>query len=113
MNKCSFCGRKENEVGLLLTGDDAHICDDCVERAHQIIQEELRSDKKAHFDQAALKKPAEIKAFLDDYVIGQDHAKKVLSVAVYNHYKRLLHRDRKEEVEIEKSNIILTGETGT
>ena len=112
-NKCSFCGRKEDELELLLSGIDAHICNDCVERAHQIIGEELRSNANSKFGNIELKKPIEIKAFLDDYVIGQDHAKKVLSVAVYNHYKRLMHRERNDEVEIEKSNIILTGETGT
>jgi len=113
MNKCSFCGRKESEVNMLLSGIDSHICDDCVERAHEIIAEETKSFKKKDFAKIELKKPSEIKAFLDDYVIGQDHAKKVLSVAVYNHYKRLNQSSSANDVEIEKSNIILTGETGT
>jgi len=113
MNTCSFCGRKEDEVNLLLSGIDAKICDDCVERAHEIISEEIKSSKAKSFSKIELKKPAEIKAFLDEYVIGQEHAKKVLSVAVYNHYKRLNQSVQNNDVEIEKSNIILTGETGT
>jgi ATP-dependent Clp protease ATP-binding subunit ClpX len=113
--KCSFCGREEKEVNLLLAGITGHICENCVEQAGQIIKEELK--KKGSFDlpELQLRKPSEIKEFLDQYVIGQSEAKKYLSVAVYNHYKRLKHASiiDDEEVEIEKSNIILVGETGT
>jgi len=115
MDKCSFCGRTRKQVNLLITGINGFICDSCAEQAYHIVQEEGRAQKR--FDAHAIKllKPAEIKAFLDQYVIGQDEAKKFLSVAVYNHYKRLLHQVKKskEEVEIEKSNILLVGETGT
>lgn len=113
--KCSFCGREEKEVNLLLAGITGHICENCVDQAGQIIKEELK--KKGSFDlpELQLRKPSEIKEFLDQYVIGQSEAKKYLSVAVYNHYKRLKHASiiNDEEVEIEKSNIILVGETGT
>ena len=115
MDKCSFCGREKKETNLLIAGLSGHICDKCVEQAHDIVQEEL--SKKGDFDvnQIELLKPIEIKDFLDQYVIGQEEAKKYLSVAVYNHYKRLLQTNKKdeEEIEIEKSNIILVGETGT
>lgn len=113
MDKCSFCGRARKDTNLLIAGVSGHICDSCIEQAHSILEEEL---KKNHgFDMHGLKllKPSEIKAFLDQYVIGQDEAKKFLSVAVYNHYKRLMQHDKGDEVEIEKSNIILVGETGT
>jgi ATP-dependent Clp protease ATP-binding subunit ClpX len=115
MDKCSFCGREKKETNLLIAGMSAHICDRCIDQAHEIVLEELR--KKGDFDVTKIKlsKPAEIKKFLDQYVIGQEEAKRYLSVAVYNHYKRLMqtsHKDE-EEVEIEKSNIILVGETGT
>jgi ATP-dependent Clp protease ATP-binding subunit ClpX len=115
MDKCSFCGRDKKETNLLIAGMSAHICDRCIEQAHEIVVEELR--KKGDFDVSKIKlsKPAEIKSFLDLYVIGQEDAKRYLSVAVYNHYKRLIQTNHKdeEEVEIEKSNIILVGETGT
>lgn len=113
MDKCSFCGRTRDEVNLLIAGVSGHICDFCVEQAHTIIQEELKQDKNFDIDRVELKTPVEIKTFLDQYVIGQEDAKKVLSVAVYNHYKRLGQKDIRNEVEIEKSNIILVGETGT
>ncbi|MBN1119105.1 MAG: ATP-dependent Clp protease ATP-binding subunit ClpX [Bacteroidales bacterium] len=114
MDRCSFCGREKRDTNLLIAGISGHICDNCIEQAYDIVQEELK--KKGDFDVNSLKliKPAEIKKFLDLYVIGQDEAKKYLSVAVYNHYKRLMHHSKKdEEVEIDKSNIILVGETGT
>ncbi|MGE0018822.1 MAG: ATP-dependent Clp protease ATP-binding subunit ClpX [Draconibacterium sp.] len=112
-DKCSFCGREKNEVSLLIAGIDGHICDRCAEQAHAIIQEETRKDSNFDLNGAKLMKPQEIKAFLDQYVIGQDHAKKILSVSVYNHYKRLKQAIDADETEIEKSNIILVGETGT
>jgi ATP-dependent Clp protease ATP-binding subunit ClpX len=114
-NKCSFCGRHKKEVNLLITGISAQICDSCVAQANEIIGEETRVSKELDFSKFKLLKPQEIKRFLDQYVIGQDEAKKFLSVAVYNHYKRLLHLSHKEDmdVEIEKSNILLVGATGT
>ena len=114
MDKCSFCGRDKKETNLLIAGLSGHICDRCVEQAHEIVMEEL--SKKGDFDvnKIELLKPNEIKDFLDLYVIGQDEAKKFLSVAVYNHYKRLMQANIKDDdVEIEKSNIVLVGETGT
>ena len=115
MDKCSFCGRDKKDTNLLIAGLSGHICDRCIEQAYDIVQEELQ--KKGDFDvnQIELLKPIEIKNFLDQYVIGQEEAKKYLSVAVYNHYKRLLQTNKKEEeeIEIEKSNIVLVGETGT
>ncbi len=113
--KCSFCGREEKEVSLLLAGISGHICESCVEQASQIVREELKKKGSFNLSDLQLRKPNEIKAFLDQYVIGQDEAKKFLSVAVYNHYKRLKHAtiSDDEDVEIEKSNIILVGETGT
>lgn len=113
MDKCSFCGRKKDEVELLIAGMDAHICDRCIDQAHSIVEEEFK--RKDSFDMKSIKlmKPFEIKTFLDQYVIGQDHAKKILSVAVYNHYKRLNQKVDEDETEIEKSNIILVGPTGT
>ncbi len=113
MDKCSFCGRPKDEVNLLIAGISGHICDFCIDQAHNIIKEELKPEKDFDLNDVKLKKPVEIKAFLDQYVIGQEIAKKVLSVAVYNHYKRLGQEDSSDEVEIEKSNIILVGETGT
>jgi len=111
---CSFCGRKKAETNLLIAGLDAHICDRCIEQAHGIVIEEIsESDAKGLAAELILKKPKEIKAFLDQYIIGQIHSKKVMSVAVYNHYKRLLQKPSDNDVEIEKSNIILVGETGT
>ncbi|MFW5754816.1 MAG: ATP-dependent Clp protease ATP-binding subunit ClpX [Marinilabiliaceae bacterium] len=113
MDKCSFCGRSRKDTNLLVAGISGHICDSCIEQAHSILEEELK--KKGSFDVEGLRllKPAEIKDFLDQYVIGQDDAKKYLSVAVYNHYKRLMQKDDGDDVEIEKSNIVLVGETGT
>jgi len=112
--KCSFCGRGENEVRMLLTGINGFICDECIERGQLIIQEHLKSDKQTNdFKQKKLPKPQEIKAYLDQYVIGQDDAKRYLSVAVYNHYKRLMQEHDDDGVEIEKSNVIMVGSTGT
>ncbi|MEZ4842162.1 MAG: ATP-dependent Clp protease ATP-binding subunit ClpX [Flavobacteriaceae bacterium] len=113
--ECSFCGRKKSETNLLIAGLDAHICDRCIEQAHGIVLDEI-SQTEAHGLSAELilKRPLEIKNFLDEYIIGQEQAKKVMSVAVYNHYKRLLQpSSKKDEIEIEKSNIMLVGETGT
>ncbi|MEN4761584.1 ATP-dependent Clp protease ATP-binding subunit ClpX [Chryseobacterium sp. C39-AII1] len=114
-NQCSFCGRKRNEVQMLISGQTGFICENCIEQAHTIVKD---STSKNGFSPAEniddLKKPKEIKEFLNQYVIGQDQAKKQLSIAVYNHYKRLLHaQDENREVELEKSNIIMIGETGT
>ena len=110
---CSFCGRGKEETLVLISGIDAFICDTCVTQAKQIIEEENFSKKKKFISAPPkFSVPYEIKAFLDEYVIGQDEAKKVLSVAVYNHYKRL-NQTTKDDVEIEKSNIIMAGETGT
>ena len=113
--RCSFCGRPESEVGLLITGMSGYICDSCSQQAHEIVQEAMKSMGKAanSLDLKELPKPVEIKAFLDQYVIGQDDAKRYLSVAVYNHYKRLMQKPGKDDVEIEKSNIIMVGSTGT
>ncbi len=113
MDKCSFCGRTKDEVELLIAGMDGHICDRCIEQAYAIVEEEFKG--KGEFDISGIKlsKPKEMKEFLDQYVIGQDHAKKILSVAVYNHYKRLAQKIDQDETEIEKSNIILVGPTGT
>jgi len=112
--ECSFCGRKKPETNLLIAGIDAHICDKCIEQAHGIVIEELRQNKKGNMSSdLVLQKPKEIRAFLDKYVIGQDQTKKVMSVAVYNHYKRLMQQQLDDEVEIEKSNIIMVGQTGT
>ncbi|WP_320815415.1 ATP-dependent Clp protease ATP-binding subunit ClpX [Flavobacterium sp.] len=112
--ECSFCGRKKPETSLLIAGIDAHICDKCIEQAHGIVLEEIKQTGNADLlADTVLLKPKEIKAFLDDYVIGQDQTKKVMSVAVYNHYKRLLQKETNDDVEIEKSNIIMVGQTGT
>ncbi len=113
MDKCSFCGREKKEVNLLIAGIDGHICDRCAEQAHSIIQEEIKKDSTFDLDDIKLLKPIEVKEFLDQYVIGQDEAKKILAVSVYNHYKRLTQPVGDDETEIEKSNIILVGETGT
>jgi ATP-dependent Clp protease ATP-binding subunit ClpX len=113
MDKCSFCGREKKEVNLLIAGMEGHICDRCVVQAYSIIQEELKKDSTFDLAGIQLLKPKQIKEFLDQYVIGQDEAKKIISVAVYNHYKRLTQPMDKDETEIEKSNIILVGETGT
>ena len=113
--ECSFCGRKKPETNLLIAGLDAHICDRCIEQAHGIVAEESRQSKNDDLSsELILKKPKEIKKFLDTFVIGQERTKKVLSVAVYNHYKRLLQPYTKEDdVEIQKSNIVMVGQTGT
>jgi ATP-dependent Clp protease ATP-binding subunit ClpX len=111
--KCSFCGRDKQEVKLLITGENGQICDQCSEQAYLIAQEETKKKGKFDLPGAKLMKPRDIKAFLDQYVIGQDEAKKVLAVSVYNHYKRLSQPFSDDETEIEKSNIILVGETGT
>ena len=112
---CSFCGRSRDEVKILIAGQDGHICENCVEHAQEIIGQELgvvSEVKPASSYKLSIRKPLEIKKFLDEYVIGQDDAKKILAVAVYNHYKRL-NQKSDNEVEIEKSNIIMVGETGT
>jgi ATP-dependent Clp protease ATP-binding subunit ClpX len=113
MDKCSFCGRTKKETRILVAGLEGHICDHCIEQANTIMIEELGSKSSFSFDTVNLLKPLEIKAFLDQYVIGQERAKKILSVAVYNHYKRLMQKHDSDDIEIEKSNIILVGETGT
>ncbi|MGB1038291.1 MAG: ATP-dependent Clp protease ATP-binding subunit ClpX [Bacteroidia bacterium] len=110
---CSFCGRSKGEVGLLISGIDAHICEDCIGQGNDIILNEGLDKKKSQKTQVSVKKPKEIKALLDEYVIGQDTAKKTLSVAVYNHYKRLNYDPSGDDVELEKSNVLLIGETGT
>lgn len=115
---CSFCGRNRDEVKILIAGQEGHICENCVEHAREIIEQELmvKDEKVPSSFKLTVKKPIEIKKFLDEYVIGQDNAKKVLSVAVYNHYKRLQQKSNDtsgNDVEIEKSNIIMVGETGT
>lgn len=116
-NQCSFCGRNKNEVSVLVSGQNGFICNYCIEQAHTIVKETDEQENKNHSSvktSAQLKKPREIKEFLDEYVIGQDQAKKQLSIAVYNHYKRLAHNaNENKSVEIEKSNIIMVGETGT
>jgi ATP-dependent Clp protease ATP-binding subunit ClpX len=113
MDRCSFCGREKKDTNLLIAGISGHICDRCIEQAYSIVQEELGVHGEFDMGQIKLLKPTEIKSFLDLYVIGQEEAKKYISVAVYNHYKRLMQQENKEEIEIEKSNIILVGETGT
>lgn len=114
---CSFCGRTERECRLLITGMNGYICENCAEQAYHIVQENLtdtsRSQGKGRFKAKAVPKPVEIKNYLDQYVIGQDEAKRFLSVAVYNHYKRLQQPEDEDGVEIEKSNIIMVGSTGT
>ena len=111
---CSFCGRKKSEVDILIAGVTGHICDHCIEQAYAIVKEERDAGSDNAFDPGLqLERPADIKRSLDEYVIGQENAKRTLSVAVYNHYKRLAHPAEDDEVEIEKSNIVLVGETGT
>lgn len=111
---CSFCGRKKSEVDILIAGVTGHICDHCIEQAEAIVKEERSDESDASFDPGLqMDRPADIKRFLDDYVIGQENAKRTLSVAVYNHYKRLAHPAGEGEIEIDKSNIVLVGETGT
>jgi len=113
MDKCSFCGKEKKDTNLLIAGMDGHICDHCIEQAFAIVEEELKRDSEFDLNGLKLLKPKEIKEFLDQYVIGQDQAKRILSVAVYNHYKRLTQKVSNDETEIEKSNIILVGQTGT
>ncbi len=110
---CSFCGLAKPQTQLLIAGLDAHICDKCILQAHGIVKEETNEEKTEHKLDVELYPPKNIKAFLDEYVIGQESAKKILSVAVYNHYKRINHSKGKSEVEIQKSNVILVGQTGT
>jgi len=112
---CSFCGRKKSEAGLLIAGVSGHICADCAVQASEIVKEESKPKEEQSFQSSEILKPKEIQQFLDEYIIGQEEAKKVLSVAVYNHYKRLAQgvSKKQDEVEIEKSNIVLVGETGT
>jgi ATP-dependent Clp protease ATP-binding subunit ClpX len=113
--ECSFCGRAKAETNLLIAGLDAHICDRCIEQAHGIVLDDVKEDVKTGVTKADLKlrKPQDIKTFLDEYIIGQDYTKKVMSVAVYNHYKRLLQPASDDDVEIQKSNILMVGQTGT
>src|SRR5574343_446646 len=112
---CSFCGRSRDEVKILIAGQEGHICENCVEHAEEIIAQELtaKSNPSSVSGAVQIRKPKEIKQFLDEYVIGQDEAKKILCVAVYNHYKRVNNKQKVDDVEIEKSNIIMVGETGT
>jgi ATP-dependent Clp protease ATP-binding subunit ClpX len=111
---CSFCGKKKADTNLLIAGIDAHICDRCIEQANGIVLEETKQDNGSGLtSDVMLKKPQEIKAFLDSYIIGQEQTKKVMSVAVYNHYKRLLQPPTEDDIEIQKSNIIMVGQTGT
>ncbi len=112
--KCSFCGRSKKDVGMLIAGENGHICNDCVIQAEAIVKENMSNTRPAQ-QELVLYKPKEIKEFLDEYVIGQDEAKKILSVAVYNHYKRLMQKNNKKEddIDIEKSNVIMVGQTGT
>ena len=111
MDRCSFCGREKKDTNLLIAGISGHICDRCIEQAYSIVQEELGVHGEFDMGQIKLLKPTEIKSFLDLYVIGQEEAKKYISVAVYNHYKRLMQKsDKDDEVTIEKSNIIMVGE---
>jgi ATP-dependent Clp protease ATP-binding subunit ClpX len=110
---CSFCGRPKSEVDVLIAGVTGHICENCIEQAHQIIDEEVKHATGDSGQDFELLKPIELKNKLDEYIIGQDDAKKILSVAVYNHYKRISSKSKTDDVEIEKSNVILVGRTGT
>jgi len=112
---CSFCGRSKNEVGMLLSGIEGHICNNCLQQGYEVVKEELGAGAKVSASglQFDLVKPKDLKAYLDQYVIGQEEAKKHLSVAVYNHYKRLMQPVQEDDVKIEKSNILMVGETGT
>ena len=112
--QCSFCGKKKADTNLLIAGIDAHICDRCIEQANGIVVEESNQNQEDKLtSDIMLKKPQEIKDFLDEYIIGQEQTKKVMSVAVYNHYKRLLQTTTDDDIEIQKSNIIMVGQTGT
>lgn len=110
---CSFCGRSKKDVDLMISGINAHICDKCIGQAQQILGEELKTKGKNDSPKFNLIKPIEMKKYLDQFVVGQDDAKKVISVAVYNHYKRLMQQKVEDEIIIEKSNIVMVGETGT
>lgn len=112
---CSFCGRSRDEVKILIAGQEGHICENCVEHAEEIISQELMQREDVHEKQYRfnIRKPKEVKDYLDQYIIGQEDAKRVLSVAVYNHYKRITQKTKEDDIEIEKSNIIMVGETGT
>lgn len=112
-NSCSFCGKSRKEAEILIAGISGNICEECTERASDIVKQQLKTQKSSKLNEIKPPKPKEIKALLDQYVIGQEAAKKVISVAVYNHYKRLTQPDSNNDVEIEKSNIIMAGETGT
>jgi ATP-dependent Clp protease ATP-binding subunit ClpX len=113
--RCSFCGREKRDTNMLIAGLNAHICDYCITQAQLIMEEEMAGKSQKNTPDYTLLKPTEIKKYLDQYVIGQDEAKRILAVAVYNHYKRIFHakKAKEEDVEIDKSNIILVGETGT
>ncbi|MCK8522390.1 ATP-dependent Clp protease ATP-binding subunit ClpX [Aquimarina sp. D1M17] len=112
--ECSFCGRKKSETNLLIAGLDAHICDRCIVQAHGIVVEEAKDEETGELtNELMLRKPMAIKKFLDEYVIGQEFTKKIMAVAVYNHYKRLLQPQTEDDIEIQKSNIIMVGQTGT
>ncbi len=113
MDKCSFCGRPRKDAYLLVSGISGFICSDCIEQAYEIVKENLKAAQPKDNKDLNLQKPKEIKEFMDQYIIGQDEAKKALAVAVYNHYKRLSQKKGADDVEIEKSNIIMVGETGT
>ena len=110
---CSFCGRNKKDVDLMVSGISAHICNFCIEQAHEIVGEDKKNKKSTTAPIFKLKKPKELTQYLDHYVIGQEDAKKVLTVAVYNHYKRLQQKEEADEIKIEKSNIIMVGDTGT
>lgn len=111
--KCSFCGRHKADTEYLISGISAFICDQCIDQAFKLVHEDMKKEKNFTPENMRLLKPAEIKKHLDEYVIGQNEAKKVLAVAVYNHFKRIMHKNQNDEVELEKSNIMLVGETGT
>ena len=112
--RCSFCGKSKSEVNILIAGISGHICDGCISQAQHIVEEEVTQRVESTISKSLnLLKPKDIKSHLDEFVIGQEQAKKVLSVAVYNHYKRITQKDDNDDVEIEKSNVILLGETGT
>ena len=110
---CSFCGRNKKDVDLMISGIHAHICNHCITQANQILSEELKTKSPEESPKFNLIKPVDMKKYLDQYVVGQDEAKKVISVAVYNHYKRLIQKSNEDDIVIEKSNIIMIGETGT
>ncbi|MCF6268006.1 MAG: ATP-dependent Clp protease ATP-binding subunit ClpX, partial [Desulfuromusa sp.] len=110
---CSFCGKSQDEVKKLIAGPTVYICDECIELCNDIIDEESRLDQTIDPESKQLSKPVEINDILDEYVIGQELAKKILSVAVYNHYKRIESADKNSDVEIQKSNVLLLGPTGS